>query len=543
MVSNTKIQWCDSSVNPVMGCDGCEMWCEDRRSCYAGLYHKRRVGNLGFAADFDCAERFPGRMAKAARLGDLTGLGRPNKPWLDGQPRMIFVSDMGDALSANISFEYLEAEIIDNVISPAGRRHMWLWVTKRPKRMAEFSAWLQSLGITWPTNLWVGTTVTTGKTIGRLDELSKVGDKQTTRFLSLEPQLEAIDLRKHLHGLDWVIQGGESGPDARPFDLQWVRQIRDQCREANVYYFLKQLGAKPNVKGEPLELKDGHGGDWAEWPKGLDLLVRDVPPAAVPGARPGAGTTGRVTKKANCCNGCPNGCIYCYARGLAVQRNQIAVEDWPKEVVREHDVQENRKHIDGQVMVPSTHDITPGNIDAVEAVLLNLLEAENDVLVFSKPRKKCIRRLCDSLLPYRDQVFFRFSIGFTNERTRRFWEPTAPTYKERLDCLQIALEHGFKTSVSAEPLLEPWRAQELLDNLRPFTTHGVWIGALNKLRKWTAWLYPNGHPEIDRLEEWQTEEKMIELYEALKDDPLVRWLEGYEKIDNQARAAAAGLDI
>jgi len=149
--------------------------------------------------------------------------------------------------------------------------------------MAEFSAWLQGWNIPWPENLWVGTTVTTDKTIGRLDGLFEVGDEQTTRFLSLEPQLEKVDLRKHLHGLDWVIQGGESGSDARPFELEWARQMRDHCQEANVAYFLKQLGSKPNDKGELLNLKDGHGGDWDEWPK--DLRVREVPTVVASGAR------------------------------------------------------------------------------------------------------------------------------------------------------------------------------------------------------------------------------------------------------------------
>ena len=288
MADQTKIQWCDSTVNPVMGCDGCELWGSGRESCYAGILHQQRKGNTGFAAEFERPTRFQGRMAKATKLGDLTGLRRSNKPWLDGRPRMTFVSDMGDALSKRISFEYLEAEIIDNVITPAGRRHIWLWVTKRPRRMAEFSAWLQSWDIDWPANLWAGTTVTTENTIIRLDELFEVGDEQTTRFLSMEPQLDNVDLQGHLHGLNWVIQGGESGTNARPFDIEWARLTRKHCQDANVAYFLKQLGTKPSFKGEPLRLKDGHGGDWSEWPE--DLRVREVPTSVASGARQTAGT-------------------------------------------------------------------------------------------------------------------------------------------------------------------------------------------------------------------------------------------------------------
>ena len=281
MADNTTIHLCDSTVNPVMGCDGCELWNDDRRSCYAAILHRRHgKNNPGYATQFNRVERFPGRVAEAARLSDLTGLRHRSKPWLDGRPRIIFVSDMGDALSKTVSFEYLEAEIIDNVISPAGSRHIWLWLTKRPERMAEFSTWLAGWNVAWPINLWGGTTVTTDKTIGRLDELFKVGDQRTVRLVSVEPQLESIDLRRHLPELDWVIQGGESGSDARPFDVAWARQMRDHCREAGVNYFLKQLGSNPIAEGEPLPLKDGHGSNWDEWSE--DLRIREVPDTVVP---------------------------------------------------------------------------------------------------------------------------------------------------------------------------------------------------------------------------------------------------------------------
>ncbi len=276
MAENTPIHWCDSTVNPTMGCDGCELWHGERKSCYAGILHDMRgKTNPGYATDFNHVERFPGRMTKAARLSDLAGLRRRRKTWLDGQPRMIFISDMGDSLSASVSFEYLEAEIIDAVVSPAGRRHQWLWLTKRPKRMADFSAWLADWDQGWPENLWAGTSVTTSKTVERIDDLLKVGDERTMRFLSIEPQLENVDLRGHLAGIAWVIQGGESGGDPRPFDMAWARDLRDQCRQAGVDYFCKQLGSKPLVDDKPLCLEDRHGADWDEWPE--DLRVREVP--------------------------------------------------------------------------------------------------------------------------------------------------------------------------------------------------------------------------------------------------------------------------
>jgi protein gp37 len=290
----SPIEWCDGTVNPTMGCDGCELWQSKdkqnpRRSCYAGLDHERKGGkNAGFAPTFEHVTRFPGRMREAAGTSNLRGLKHPEKPWLDGLPRLWFVSDMGDALSRSVSFDYLYVEIIEVVRSRAGRRHVWLWLTKQPKRMAEFAGYVGPGQ--WPSNLWPGSSITEPRYVDRIDELRKVGDATTTRFLSVEPQHKPVGLAGKLKGISWVIQGGESGPvgqgkkmslaifnqqRARPFDIAWARDVRDECRRAKVAFFLKQLGSAPVEDGKPLKLQDGHGGDWAEWPR--DLRVREMP--------------------------------------------------------------------------------------------------------------------------------------------------------------------------------------------------------------------------------------------------------------------------
>ena len=140
MSVNTTIQWCDSTVNPMQGCDGCELWTANRRSCYAGRIHSRFAGkSAAYPAPFEDVRPVAGRMTEAALWSSLRDLDRVEKPWLNGLPRLIFMSDMGDALSENISFEFLHREIISSVMTHRGRRHHWLWLTKRPERMAEFS--------------------------------------------------------------------------------------------------------------------------------------------------------------------------------------------------------------------------------------------------------------------------------------------------------------------------------------------------------------------------------------------------------------------
>lgn len=276
MAEHTNIQWCDSTVNPSMGCDGCELWDDRRQSCYAGVLHGRRgKANSGFAPTFEEVTPFPGRMAKAARWSDLRGAERPGQPWLDGLPRLVFVSDMGDSLSNAISFEYLKAEVIDVATSTLGSRHVWQWLTKRPARMADFSGWLRERRVEWPSNVWVGTSITTQPTLKRVKSLLRVGNETTIRFLSVEPQIEPIELDEVLGDLDWIIQGGESGEHPRPFDMRWARSLIEQCKVAGVPYFLKQLGAAV-VDGErSVRFRDSHGGDWDAWPE--DLRVREIP--------------------------------------------------------------------------------------------------------------------------------------------------------------------------------------------------------------------------------------------------------------------------
>lgn len=122
-------------------------------------------------------------MAAAATWPDLTGTSRRDKPWLDGLSRLIFVSDMSDALSS-VPFDFLEAEVVANVTSPEGSRHQWLWLTKRPERMAQFSDRLKAKSLSWPNNLWAGTSITSQGTTSRIKYVLRVGDENTIRFLS-----------------------------------------------------------------------------------------------------------------------------------------------------------------------------------------------------------------------------------------------------------------------------------------------------------------------------------------------------------------------
>jgi protein gp37 len=113
-------------------------------------------------------------------------------------------------------------------------QHTFQILTKRGKRLAEVANEL-----TWPQNVWMGVSVENDLVVHRIDDLRSV--PATVRFLSCEPLIGPLDSLP-LSGIHWVIVGGESGPDARPMQTEWVESILRQCRKADVAFFFKQWG-------------------------------------------------------------------------------------------------------------------------------------------------------------------------------------------------------------------------------------------------------------------------------------------------------------
>ncbi len=256
-------------------------------TCYAATLHLNKgqkitkpfqPGHKGHAFIFESIRHFPRKCMDTAGLKDLLGHCNPKTPWKDRLCRLIFVSDMGDALSSKKDFEFLKSDLMPAVTSKAGKRHLWLWLTKRPKRMAEFAEKIGGL----PENMCAMSTLTGSdeENLKRLEDLKTV--KAKMRGLSIEPLWERIPPSKlDLTGIDWVIVGGESGSGlkfTRPFALEWAEEIRDHCRTHGVAFFMKQLGRNPSRNGEVFKLRDGHGGNWDEWPDDA-LKVREFPVA------------------------------------------------------------------------------------------------------------------------------------------------------------------------------------------------------------------------------------------------------------------------
>jgi protein gp37 len=118
----------------------------------------------------------------------------------------------------------------------ATSQHTFQVLTKRSTRLRDLSPIL-----TWPHNVWLGVSVENADYIYRIQQLKETGAR--VKFVSFEPLLGLIP-SIDLDGIDWVIVGGESGPQARPMDRFWVEAIRDQCLAAGVPFFFKQWGGR-----------------------------------------------------------------------------------------------------------------------------------------------------------------------------------------------------------------------------------------------------------------------------------------------------------
>lgn len=264
---------------------------------------------------------------------------------------------------------------------------------------------------------------------------------------------------------------------------------------------------------------------------------------SAPKAKPITGTKEWSEHSVNCCTGCSHDCRYCYAAAAAARRKQRPRDRWSEMTVRPPAVAKRYGKYDGTVMFPTTHDITPAILGPCMDVLRKLLTAGNRVLIVSKPHVECVDAITGMFPLFRDRILFRFSIGSTDDRVLGFWEPGAPGFAERVGCLGLAMQRGFATSASCEPLLSPETVETLVDTVAPFVSDTIWIGKANQLRARSAGLVAPLHPESLRILAGQTDQRIREIYALLKDNPAIRWKESYKKILGLDLPDRPGLDI
>lgn len=235
MSAASRIEWTESTWNPVTGCTKASEGC---LNCYAEVMSRRlkAMGQPNYANGFSVT--LHPHMLEVPRR------------WK--KPQTVFVNSMSDLFHEGVPAAFI-SRVIDTIV--ATPHHTYQVLTKRAERLAALGGELD-----WPDNLWVGVTVENARHIDRIEHLRRV--PAAVRFLSLEPLLGPIP-RLPLEDIDWVIVGGESGPKARPLDAAWVRDLRDQCVRASVPFFFKQWGGvRKKAAGRMLD-----GRTWNELPR------------------------------------------------------------------------------------------------------------------------------------------------------------------------------------------------------------------------------------------------------------------------------------
>jgi protein gp37 len=179
-------------------------------------------------------------------------------PYRWKKPRAVFVCSMSDLFHPLVPEEFI-VRVFDSAI--ACYTHLFLLLTKRPERMRDtMTARCAGRNVNDPPrNIWLGVTAENQEAADkRLPVLAET--PAVKRFVSCEPLLEAVHL--DLRGIDWVIVGGESGPNHRPMQPEWARGLRDQCKQAGVAFYFKQQSALRPGQGV-----DALGGTYHEYPE------------------------------------------------------------------------------------------------------------------------------------------------------------------------------------------------------------------------------------------------------------------------------------
>ena len=253
MGSSTAIKWTDSTFNPWWGCTNVSPGCDH---CYAETFAKRtghevwgKGGARRFFGDKHWAEPLKwNRQAEA-----------------EGVRRRVFCASMADVFEVHPELPPWRTRLFELI--EATPYLDWQLLTKRPENVPTMAAvWMDD----WPAHVWIGTTVEDQQRANlRVPRLLRV--PAAVRFLSCEPLLGPVSFRwaswvplvgrtwhlDGLKGISWVIVGGESGPKYRPLDLDNARTIRDQCADAGVAFFFKQVGGRwPHEGGELLDGKE-----------------------------------------------------------------------------------------------------------------------------------------------------------------------------------------------------------------------------------------------------------------------------------------------
>lgn len=225
------------------------------------------------------------------------------------------------------------------------------------------------------------------------------------------------------------------------------------------------------------------------------------------------GTKEWADSNVNCYLGCSNDCNYCYAKKMAIRFNRKTEKNWKIMAPNVKNIKKSYSKRKGRIMFPTSHDITSESLKDCMIVLKKLVNAENKVLVTTKPKFECVKAICDNFLSYKNLIQFRFTITSIDNRLLKFWEPNAPSLEERLKSLKYAFSHGYKTSISIEPFLDK-NPYILVEKLKPFVTESIWIGKMNYVK--SSDFLPNEKKFYFYIRQINSKENLLEIVNKSK---------------------------
>jgi protein gp37 len=263
MSQASTIEWTDATWNPITGCDRVSPGC---KHCYALDLAARlkAMGQKRYQRDGTPPTSGPG-------FGLTLHPDKLDEPLRWRKPRMVFVNSMSDLFHPEVPSRFINAVWMTMFNA---RQHTFQVLTKRPERMRDWTvACLRAKGWPpdddlWGPNVWLGTSIELNTYARRADAVREIPGPMHRKFISAEPLLGPLpDL--DLTGIHWLIAGGESGPQHRPIDAGWVRDLRDRALDAGVAFFFKQWGGRTAKAGG----RELDGRTWDEFPETLPAVA------------------------------------------------------------------------------------------------------------------------------------------------------------------------------------------------------------------------------------------------------------------------------
>jgi protein gp37 len=243
MGDKTIIAWTNHTFNIAWGCTKIDPGCAN---CYAEAFAVGRQGRDIWGKNKPRRVFGDKHWAEPLKWDRDAAAGKTVSVMGAGHPHLVFTSSMCDVFEDHPTITEERAKLWP-LIRATPNLH-WQILTKRADRIE------RCLPKDWGEgyhNVWLGVSIAEAKGCWRADELRTI--PAVVRFISYEPALGPIHDTLDLHGIDWVIQGGESGRGYRPMDLEWAWSMRRACEALSVAYFFKQSAAIRTEMGTTLD--------------------------------------------------------------------------------------------------------------------------------------------------------------------------------------------------------------------------------------------------------------------------------------------------